>query len=101
MFGIALTIGVELWAVAAGVQAVQNMFSGTSDRQYDYSPPTTTYTSNADLSRCGNASSGFSEEERDPALKKACDEDRKRQRNQKVIQRCVEECAKLTVTGGE
>ncbi|HEX7139781.1 MAG TPA: hypothetical protein VF219_18155, partial [Vicinamibacterales bacterium] len=72
-------IGVELWAVAACVQAVQNMFSGPPDRQSDYSSSTTTYRSSADLS----------------------DEERKRQRNQKVVEKCVEECTKAAVTGGE
>ena len=102
VFGIVLTIGVEFWAVAAGVQAVQDAFSSPRNRQYEYpSPqPQPDRSSSADLSRCGSASEGFAEEERDPSLKKACDEERARQRNQKVMQKCVEECTKSVISGG-
>ncbi len=76
MFGIALTIGVKLWAVAAGVQAVQSMFSGPADRQNEYSSSTT---NSADRR----------------------DEEEKRERNQRVVEKCVQECTKAAVTGGE
>jgi len=93
IFGIVLTIVAELWAVAAGVEAVKQAFSGGSDVPYQPSTPSSS-TPQVNLARCGSKSLGFEEEDRDPDLKKACEEERQRVRQQEFVEKCVAEYVK-------
>jgi hypothetical protein len=96
ILGIVLTIVAELWAVAAGVEAVKQAFSGGSNGPDQPSTPSSS-TPQANLARCGSKSLGFEEEERDPDLKKACDEERQRVRQQEFVEKCVAEYVKANL----
>jgi hypothetical protein len=75
--GIALTLGVEFWMVAAGVQAVKNAFSGGSSPSYSASGGNDQAPPQYDLRQCGiKRGWGVDPEDKDPGLRAACDKAR-------------------------
>ncbi|MEA2327157.1 MAG: hypothetical protein QOE68_2116 [Thermoanaerobaculia bacterium] len=90
--GIVLTIGAEVWMAAAGIQAVKDALSGGSGGGYPSSTASNAPAAQVDLSQCGMKRGwGLDPEDKDPALKKACDEARRLQMDQDRVNRRLRE----------
>jgi len=90
LLGALLTLVIEVWMAAAGIQAIASIMGGSAT--HSPSPVSGPTSAQYDLSQCGvtDSLSGSGPEDRDPGLREACNRAREEMRQREIHKRNVD-----------